>query len=141
MGAEATSKSESQNFPSEGGPHRAVTPSAKLAGQLVWASAQVMRAHDFTPDRRIEEAIQEALGLWCSKLGRTVEEAVALEANNFRVYQQRSDLMTHAWGWRWWFKKGYWLKPGLWPYDQQKLAQVRNANIGRNPDESQEGGP
>jgi hypothetical protein len=144
-GEEATGNGESQskNFPDEGqeqdGAERALTPAAKLLGQLVWASAQVMRAHNLTPDRRAEEAICEAFELWCSKTGRTVAEAVALEAENFRAYQEQSHLMTYNWGFRWWFKRGYWAKPGLWPYDRQKLAQMQHASIGKYT--PAEGGP
>jgi hypothetical protein len=101
-----------------------------------------MRAHSFAADVRTEETIAEALRLWCSKTGRTVEEAVTLEAKNFRVYQEHASLMTYGWGWRWWFKRGYWAKPGLWPYDRQKLERLQRASIGRNPNPApQEGGP
>jgi hypothetical protein len=135
---------ESKNFPDEGHGQasdieallRGVTPSQKLAAQLVWATAQVMRAHSFTPDARMEEAISKALGLWCSKTQRTPGEAVALEAANFGVYREHSGAMSYGWGWRWWFKRGYWSKPEQWPYDREKLAQMRRADVGRNPNPS-----
>jgi hypothetical protein len=152
-GAEANG--ESKNLSDEGqeqnGGERAtaiaaelasVSAAAKLEGQLVWATARVMRAHSFAADRRIEEAIAEALGMWCSKTGRPVDEAVALEAANFRTYQEHGGLMSYGWGWRWWFKRGFWSKPELWPFDRKKQERMRDASVGMNPyPADREGGP
>ena len=142
--AEAEGNGESKKLPHEGQGQgdrpaeiaaqlRAATPADKLEAQLVWASARVMRAHDFAPDVRVEEAISEALGRWCQKTGGTVEAAVALEDANFRVYQEHSFLMTYGWGWRWWFKRGFWANQALWPIDKQRAAQMQRGAVGRNP--------
>jgi hypothetical protein len=155
MGVEATGEGngESKNFPNEGqeqeqnGGERGaqiaaelagVSAGARLEGHLVWATARVMRAHGFTKNPTQEQAIFEALELFCSTTKCTVEEAVALEAKNFAAWQESTDLMTHNWGPRWWFNRGYWAKPHLWPYDRQKLDRQREANVGKNP--YQEGG-
>jgi hypothetical protein len=108
----------------------AVTPAARRAAQLMWQTTRIMREHNIGADSRIETAISEALEMHCSKTGCLPEQAAELEMENYREWERQSHLMTHNWGWRWWFKRGFWCKPNLWPYDRQRMREAQQASVG-----------
>jgi hypothetical protein len=105
----------------------------KLAAQIVWQTARVMRSCGWTQNATLEQAIGDALELFCSTEKCEPAAAADLAIDNVQAFIRDRGLLRHGWSWPNFFRGAYWRDSRSWPYERKALDEIamqEKASIG-----------
>jgi hypothetical protein len=112
---------------------QSVTPGMKRAALIVWQTARVMRDCGWTKNRRLEEAIGEALEMFCSSEKSEPVAAADLMIGNAKMFLRERPALSHGWSWLNFVRGNYWRDSRSWPYDKAAVKELdlkQKAGIG-----------